>query len=607
MLILSLLMVAFADKNIICGAGNCTNDFAGPVINKATYSAIDIGNNTENVNVSVPAGVEPRNVRLNIKNGTMAGRNLNINLTTNTATYNAGSTLVIGDVFNTLNVNLDGFSGLSGKDSSQICAERILSGNYGQPIKDAYELRRTQNPSLNPLRCDNVDLNNLQSLNFSCDANFNELTGTVKSVSVSRIKNKAICQAISNREVCLRRKYAVESCSYRRYYTSKQYSGYRTIYSGDNFTAAISGRLEGFEEDVPLSTITGGLSGSAGATYACLNHYDKVAAMQPYLRMNCSQQDDLPNSVWTWFQWNCSTATPGTDPIRVYPGLTSSANGAFGISMPWVSNSSGYYAITRSGTGSYSNITSAGSLNIWTPTANSGSVGYTSPGFDYSNNTLLPGSEWEAYVTGIWEKCLGDEPGQKKYTKVSDISQILSINEDSTTCQNINYPDDPNNRLVWGFSGFSQDPSFGLESYTCTEDDCLTNINVSETDKILDVINPTNGEGASAQGNGLAIIYDAYNVIASANKGTHGAAGKIDLFPNHQDRVCARVQDATSEGMDSEFARNPSIVYNKFRWKPLNITASATAGHPANTVNHKIEVWKKVDSSVRYLLSKELL
>src|SRR5690606_12605386 len=97
------------------------------------YSAIDVGNNTDDIQVAVPSAQQPHSLRIYLKNGATP-RNFEMDLSSQNASFNAGNTIIIGDMFNKLSIKLNGYNGARGKDASQIWAERVQAGVYGYNV-----------------------------------------------------------------------------------------------------------------------------------------------------------------------------------------------------------------------------------------------------------------------------------------------------------------------------------------------------------------------------------------------------------------------------------------------------------------------------------------
>ena len=498
-------------KTISCANDTCvTNFMAQTQLEKPFYSAIDIGPNNENITVTVPTNQTPRSVRLNVKNGANP-RNLLLDLSSQRSTANAGSTLVIGDMFNNLEIRMNGYNGRRGKDASQICAERVKDSRYGDDARIFFEQRRASDPSLNPNRCDRIDLSYLQNFAFTCDdSTYSELPGLNPVVEVKRMRFKARCTGVLVQDLCLKRKQNV-TCIWQNYSWACSKRGCSKRYNSN----LIYTRRFGMDEEFVKAEIN-----TFGQTVFCQRHIGR----------------------------------PGGD-----------------------------YDLYISG------------APVITP--------YTSPGTDVLFNPL-PGSIWERYRTQAYGKC------NQYWTTMRTESVIkVAYDESGTDCDrnSVGIPEDPNRVIPWAYSGMAQEPEFGTEMLQCAVGECPVNSTLSDLERNLDLIVPESGDNGTQQGNGVALIYDTAALAASATLGQAGAAGLADLDSPESTKFCGKIRDADSDGITSEFARNPSVSFRRYRWKAIRTAGGGNNGvqPPASTNN--VEVYRKIDSSARFLLSKELL
>jgi len=228
---------------------------------------------------------------------------------------------------------------------------------------------------------------------------------------------------------------------------------------------------------------------------------------------------------------------------------------------------------------------------------------YTSPGVNVLFDPL-PGSIWERYRTQAYGKC------NQYWTTVRTESVVkVAYDESGTDCDrnSVGIPEDPNRVIPWAYSGMAQEPEFGTEMLQCAVGECPVNSTLSDLERNLDLIVPESGDNGTQQGNGVALIYDTAALAASATLGQAGAAGLADLDSPESTKFCGKIRDADSDGITSEFARNPSVSFRRYRWKAIRTAGGGNNGvqPPASTNN--VEVYRKIDSSARFLLSKELL
>ena len=540
-LLLSILFVvpswAQTTKTISCSNSTCSASFAPQSqLEKPLYSAIEVGNNTENIQVTVPAGAAPRSIRLSVNNGAFPGKNLSIDLSANRATDNAGNIVVIGDTFTNLTIKANGFSGARGKDASELCSERFRAGQYGLDAKNFFEQRRQADPSLTLSRCDRLDLNYLQSFKFTCD-DPNAQTFTVEDpqVEVNRLRFRAQCSGVSAQDVCVKKRSTI-ACRWRHYSVSSCGKGcetksYLTTY-GFGYRR---------DDDMTINTEIGSRT------------------WQVY----CEQTVGKPTG---------SQCPSGRCDLESY---SQSFNNDTVVRR---------YAVNRD---------TGATLNAAT----------TVPA-DYDTISTGYYNDWDLRVNPAFTSCSGS------YSYVSSIyKQKIAYDPTGNDCSknDINVPEDPYKKIPFVFTQWVQMPEFGQDTLYCAATNCPVNSTVSEFNKSLEEIVPENGSNGTQQGYGLAFVYDVQNYNTQSIPGAAGAGGKNDIPILTNLRYCVRVQDARTQGENSTYAKDPQVTFRKYNWTALKSASGGNAGTPPNVSENAVKVYRKLDDSVRYLLSKELL
>lgn len=246
----------------------------------------------------------------------------------------------------------------------------------------------------------------------------------------------------------------------------------------------------------------------------------------------------------------------------------------------------------------------------------------TTPGLN-NDETLSLGSDWEIQATTPGQSCdmstnviSGFWSTYKTVTvnyvayDVTDTSckasDIVTFNGGTVL---YDYPAqalDPNKKATWFYTGIAQEPDFGTEVIQCDLGNCPLNSIVSDLNQVMDTISPQNGEDGTQQGNGLILIYDAQNFTSSATIGTAGAGGKNNIINQSSTRVCAKIRDAQSDGLGSNYSRSPLINFNRYNWSAIKTNSSGNPGQQPVNLGGNITIWKKIDSSVRSFLQNEL-
>jgi len=234
----------------ICSGYNCPLGETMSVIKMRGLLALDL-------NILNNSG-KPQNIGLIINNGEFPGKNANIAINGQSQTANGANVIMIGDNFNNLNVNIDGYNGQRGKHASEICAEKIKAGDYGSVLQSYFNNRRATT-SADPNRCDADDLNYMQTFNFTCDdPAFQEILTNNPVVQVSQVKKLARCNAVATYSYCVKKKVVV-NCNFRLWSSFHQrwimdgssldkpsvYSGSETCSDGFTSCGLVSGRCRG--------------------------------------------------------------------------------------------------------------------------------------------------------------------------------------------------------------------------------------------------------------------------------------------------------------------------------------------------------------------------
>ena len=93
----------------------------------------------------------------------------------------------------------------------------------------------------------------------------------------------------------------------------------------------------------------------------------------------------------------------------------------------------------------------------------------------------------------------------------------------------------------------------------------------------------------------------------SAKVGVAGQSGINDIPSIITDKLCVKIQDFNTEGPLSEYAKTPFVDFKLYKWEALKVEKIQNLGvNPADNGN-RIYIYKKMDSSSRYFLTKEML
>jgi len=738
LLIFSLILFSqnlFA-QSIVCGSQSCIpNNVSAVVQEKATYSAIDLGFNSGDISVLSGTGTSTREVRLNLQNGEAPGHNLSIDLSSNQKNKNSGDIFVFADNINSLNVKLNGYNGQAGKNASEICADRVLSGTYGNDIKQRFLQRRADiGTQLVMTKCSQVDIDDIQSSTFACtDPSFVALSQNDPKVSLTRVRKISKCQSILPQKVCLQKFFQV-SCSFKMQLTQNLIEG--VVNSGSNGEPI-------FFEDL-MNKLKYGGPVSCSQTNACPSFplcYNRVILTKNGSTILDNYFTHYESDMASSYNSFMSSSTPSFNKSKIYSlsekdiadkNALASQNGinlcqqlinddSFLSSL---SNSYTVEMVNQNKVGTYScgafgsncsNGCNFDSANMRRRNVNSSSqvkwvsvsnpvISETSPGLDSTGLRLEGGSSFLSSINGNnamnqssssnWQlelmpalypscnvgfKSIGTETSnvikslfdpnlftngssyclnvndptncsappfcdnpsdQTNCRKVSACEQInkkYCLNPlDQTNCSSPPFCDDPSNTTncssvpyskscdpadptnsfcekdpynlgSYQLIGTEPDPSKTTETYNCRTTNCQAQYQVVESSQSLDTIQPLNGESGTSQGRGLFFVYDIKTILQSqANSGQAGNGGRNDLSIPTEVRYCAVKRDFTTDP-NTQYENDPNVIFKKINWKSLDIKSGGNPGTYPDYSDKKIEIYKKIDPGIRYILKKELL
>lgn len=152
------------------------------------------------------------------------GIDLDINSNSTKETKTGSNFFVFADSISNLNINNNGFNGSIHLNASDICSRDILAGKYGYKIKNLYEERRENDPTLTS-SCDDIDLTNIRTNSVhTCEENFESVPSDSLTAKRQRIYRQ--CSGNASRKLCLSKKMKL-TCTW---YGAKP-DGYQTCCS----------------------------------------------------------------------------------------------------------------------------------------------------------------------------------------------------------------------------------------------------------------------------------------------------------------------------------------------------------------------------------------
>lgn len=571
MLILTLFLINIYSqqdtKVITCGFNECLPNTTAytTYLEQSDRTVLDLGDgNASDVDVVLPENADPRNLVLTLNNNTDYIHNINVDFKSKKPEKNASNFILIGDLFNEININLDGYDGQSGEDASVICARRFMNGIYGNSARDFFVNRRDNDQQLTLDRCDDQDVAFLHNSKFSCKEN-NFENVLFPRVNVERVRYQQKCLGTTVRYKCLQR-----TVQFRCEWAARG-RGYGIVNKFTNLPCPDQWRSSG--------------DCAYNYSYSCWHSILDGSAYPA--------SDEIP--AWTLEKQigRCNNRTVGGmfayQFTREYPELLyREINNLNNICSNF-----------------FPNPASDSRIWYWNSATN---PQVTSPGLDPDTlePIIIPGlpdqsSTWTTKTTDFFEPCSGYF--EEIQTKIESWSTFGEIGRN---CSDARISEDPNNRIPWIVAGREQREEFGTETLLCEPNECPVRINSKDEDFFFDTIDPTIGANATSQGKGLVFIFRAEKINLSASTGKPGVGGKNDLTELNEPKYCVKIDDANTRGLDSDFALNPLVTYNIYNWKGLNINSGQPGGSIGNSNSNSIKLFKGVNAFSRYLIQQEI-
>tara|TARA_Y100000034_G_scaffold136372_1_gene212461 strand:- start:2759 stop:4657 length:1899 start_codon:yes stop_codon:yes gene_type:complete len=613
--------------DIDCSSGTCTVDSYLPesIVNSGNYSSINMGLFNSPLNIDTEQNQAPYSLRLFYESGSSTGINIDLDLSSKDQNSDAANYILIGDWVNNISLKNNGYSGSAGKDASEICAENIKSGKYGQEVRDDFNTRRSGSSAIDVNRCDQIDLANLQVKKFQCDdPAYTEIPANDTTVQVTRIKPKARCQGFFRAKVCEKREVRL-TCDYRvwnsgmyprneitnqvsnwtygnanvtspKFYTNRQSNIHNFTLTEVNYENTIDNlRLQGFNgtdndlmkrychDNLPqyeLSSVRKMLYHNGNSDFrnvAYSNH--NFGGLTYEEKRECIGWSTIDQGIIDF--WYSHILTPAYK----YPDLVAGRH--IPLSSDWGVL---YYGDRWKSAVAYKDRYDGGAHAVdvcsWQP---------------YSTSSQNLGVVDTVYVNGT-DSCPNDY-------EESDIQYIVltAYAENPEACYTVNHPDDFLNEAVWTFTGYNQLETFEDETVNCTIDNCPYTTNVASLPLSIEEIKPGDGTDGTKKGGGILFTYDNQSVSVENNQGIAGEGGDNDLNIPAEERVCVKVDDVSNSDRSSEFAKRPVISYRKYQWKALTSVKRGNSGVPPRNTDNEVKIFKKIDNSLRKLLKNELL
>lgn len=223
-------------------------------------------------------------------------------------------------------------------------------------------------------------------------------------------------------------------------------------------------------------------------------------------------------------------------------------------------------------------------------------------GINPVTNELLEGSDWVLKKTAANRTNCNEFSDEIYLYKQVDVTKI-DYTEMTNSCSVIPIVEDIDGVVSWTDMGGVQESFFDLETIVCgVGQSCGLNQNLQYENKFFSAINPTPGIDGTKAGNVDLIIYNATNIVNTLSDGSAGLGGVADLYYNPTSiKYCSMYRDASTDGRNSIYAKNPVLDMKIITWKAFNEGPSMPGGSNAST-NSKSYILRGIDDTNRYLI-----
>lgn len=507
----------------------------------------------------------------------------------------AASTLIVADMIDALNLNIKGYAGKNGKNANELCADKIMAGEYGQTIKDQFMSRCNDGTTGSPCAtakvrtaCDSLDLNNINAVSGevagACPTGFNYLSTEDNNqnpqVSVTKVVPRTLrkCERPSYTTTARVCKWRTLECTYKFRGMNVDVDGFGIRY------------LEGYSNPASVVSVTG-IPGHQGGsvclsynTSACIFYNVHLGVNSPLGTYTIRVKDSDINST---------SAPRCPRPLMVennqgtwFEGYPKSAcqNGACSIFGPSGSATWGITIVDQPAdpfTGLFLPASLAGS---GTRTINSNENCLGAP---YELDAgLVPGQVVNADVGYVepYESCpSSNTSGIPSYGNLGLVS-----NHNLTS-------------IFIGLNGQEINPLDTTAVTNCTKADCQGISTVyTSSNRIKESISLGAGERGSY--GGTATVF-AYDITGSQNvsfaNGSNGNNGLDNLTVNPVIKNCSVT---SGNGTDT-----PQVQFHQTFWKLFTFTPSGVSyndSYPQRSQTDAISIFKKISPGVQDLIKQ---
>lgn len=521
----------------------------------------------------------------------------------------ASDVLLVSSFVGKINADLSGYKGTldNGGSVSDICADKILSGEFGDSVRSSYQDRRQKNPSLSK-KCDSVDVAAITEYS----------TPICSQGKFDSSKNGQIVPKFNfNQAIKKRQCYKAPSTLLKRKCSYKELV---------NLTGSGTYTFPSDVEKFDLKII-------GGSTFNASNFKDLNANLNYYFSSGRKIKDLSPSdfnqsaegSFSADYQLGFITFFPTEYGV---PGMYDYVNYDRATNILFVDKFRAFKNTIFGKFSAPSDARPASTLAIWGNMSN-GVVGGVSSGKsgkyedpDINNGEPVTNTTQSELINLDmthskeidFNQLCSDIYPNINITNVSESFKSYPISadtiytglSDSCPAQYVNFG--PTTKWATSTSEFMS--NYGFEVKTCDfGSNCGDDVSTKYTSSSQNgqIIQPTAGARGSFGGRIDVVAYqaDANNVSANIDNGINGKNGSIDITEYRSPKYCADIKDSTGELRLNPIINIERVSYFPFEMKPLGYIESQS--FPNRNKADFIKVYTNVSEPFRDFLKSCLV
>ncbi|MEK2647422.1 hypothetical protein [Bdellovibrio sp. BCCA] len=585
-----------------------------PVVN--TTAAMNTGTLDVLTEANTPTSIV--NVYLDNKNTLGSAVNVNLDLSAKfnkAASYapvssqDASNALVVTSFLGNITADVSGYEGLAGKNSSMICADRIMAGDYGVDVKTAFEARRQADSALSLSVCDATDVASVTNAKAPvCSIGTYDNSKNGQSSPIFTVK-KAVKKRKCERDVAVGYQCYLQTYNYECGFWGGLMTGIQTTPKAFSYT--MTGLITNNAGTVSFSWRSNIYPSSPSShprfsSATRPNFYEVCSGSSVATPMGtgaygepisvCSgsaakiHSATLANqgSLWPVYDYNTGSDIRGSYPaktgnVRFFESLQGPFSGYFGSFKSFKSKQSRptHYEVALQ-------CQSNGPWSEGYTIFGSGNVEYSGGWISGTGAPFRVGdAELQIIDTGsISKTCSAWKAERPAYDNYEIAQSVLKTQKEVTWVDDAVTTTCPAGTNDMGLSDdWSNNPADYQNPANQVSIDCAYGTNCgagvqtsfTSTEQRGEILRPDAGETGSMGGRVDALVYSFTGVqTGSVTNGSNGTNGAIDINAVSSPKFCADIKNTTAEQIKVPILNIEKVMYFPWDLRPVSYSESKT-------------------------------